>query len=86
MLEVQSDLYSVRAFFIPGLRCTSSRWEVLPDSGKPYASLASRLVRDAGFEPVVVGPLSRAKDFDYGTVVYTRALTARELRHKLGID
>jgi predicted dinucleotide-binding enzyme len=46
---------------------------------------ASTLVRDAGFEPVVVGPLSRAKDFDVGTPVYTKALTARELRSALGL-
>jgi predicted dinucleotide-binding enzyme len=49
-------------------------------------AVASRLVEDAGFEPVVVGPLSRAKDFDIGTAVYARALTARELRKALGID
>jgi len=48
--------------------------------------VASQLVSDAGFEPVVVGPLSRAKDFDVGTPVYARALTARELRRQLGID
>jgi predicted dinucleotide-binding enzyme len=48
--------------------------------------VASQLVRDAGFEPVVVGPLSRAKDFDVGTPVYGRALTARELRQQLGIE
>ena len=46
---------------------------------------ASALVRDAGFEPVIVGPLSRAKDFDVGTPVYTKALTARELRSALGV-
>jgi predicted dinucleotide-binding enzyme len=48
--------------------------------------IASRLVKDAGFEPVLLGPLSRAKDFDFGTAVYARALTARELRQQLGID
>lgn len=46
---------------------------------------ASALVRDAGFEPVIAGPLSRAKDFDAGTPVYTKALTARELRSALGV-
>ena len=30
-------------------------------------AVAERLVRDAGFDPVVVGPLSRAKEFDVGT-------------------
>ena len=47
--------------------------------------LAMRLVKDAGFEPVVVGPLSRAREFDVGTAVYGRALAARELRRGLGI-
>ena len=45
--------------------------------------VASRLVRDAGFDPVIVGGLSRAKDFDYGTPVYTRLLTAKELKKEL---
>jgi predicted dinucleotide-binding enzyme len=49
-------------------------------------SLASRLVRDAGFEPVVVGGLARARDFDAGTPVFGRALTARELKQALGLD
>ncbi|HTS51896.1 MAG TPA: NAD(P)-binding domain-containing protein [Burkholderiales bacterium] len=48
--------------------------------------LASRLVRDAGFEPVVVGSLASAKEFDRGTSVYGQALTARELRQRLGMD
>src|SRR6185312_12837119 len=46
-------------------------------------AMAQRLVRDAGFEPVVVGPLSRAREFDVGTPVYTRLLTAKELRAAL---
>ena len=48
-------------------------------------AVATRLVRDAGFEPVVVGPLSRAKLFDVGSPVYTQLLTARELRARLGL-
>ena len=47
--------------------------------------VAERLVLDAGFEPVVVGGLSRAREFDVGTEVYGRAHTARELREALGI-
>jgi 8-hydroxy-5-deazaflavin:NADPH oxidoreductase len=45
--------------------------------------VAARLVRDAGFDPVEVGPLSKAKLFDVGTPVYTQLLTARELRQRL---
>ena len=47
---------------------------------------AERLVRDAGFEPVVVGSLARAKEFDPGTPVFGRALTTAELRRSLGIN
>ncbi|HEX6828849.1 MAG TPA: NADPH-dependent F420 reductase, partial [Burkholderiales bacterium] len=47
--------------------------------------VAARLVEDAGFEPVIVGPLSRAKEFDVGTAVYGRALTAGEMRQGLGL-
>ena len=46
--------------------------------------VAQRLVGDAGFDPVVVGGLARAKDFDVGTPVYTKLLTAAELRKALG--
>jgi 8-hydroxy-5-deazaflavin:NADPH oxidoreductase len=48
--------------------------------------VAQQLVRDAGFEPVVVGPLSRAREFDVGTPVYTRLMTAPELRAALGLE
>lgn len=48
-------------------------------------AVASRLVRDAGFEPVYVGPLARAREFDRGTDVYVRGLTAAELRSALNL-
>lgn len=47
--------------------------------------IAERLVRDAGFEPVVVGGLARAREFDVGTAVFGRALSATELRRTLGL-
>jgi hypothetical protein len=47
--------------------------------------VAERLVRDAGFEPVVVGGLARAREFDVGTAVFGRALSAAELRRMLGL-
>jgi predicted dinucleotide-binding enzyme len=47
--------------------------------------IASELVVDAGFDPVVVGGLERARDFDRGTPVYVRGLTAAELRAALGL-
>jgi 8-hydroxy-5-deazaflavin:NADPH oxidoreductase len=54
------------------------------DDAKALA-LASQLVKDAGFEPVVVGPLSSAKLFDVGSPVYVQVLTAKELRARLGL-
>ena len=48
-------------------------------------AVAERLVRDAGFAPVVVGPLSRAREFDVGTPVYTRLMTPPQLRQALGL-
>jgi predicted dinucleotide-binding enzyme len=45
--------------------------------------VAQRLVSDAGFDPVVVGGLARAREFDVGTPVYTKLLTAAELRKAL---
>jgi len=48
-------------------------------------AVAQQLVIDAGFAPVVVGPLSRAREFDVGTSVYTRLLTAPQLRAALGL-
>jgi predicted dinucleotide-binding enzyme len=47
--------------------------------------MAAHLVRDAGFEPVMVGGLARAKDFDPGAPAFGRAMTAAELRRTLGL-
>ncbi|MFI4986646.1 MAG: NADPH-dependent F420 reductase [Alphaproteobacteria bacterium] len=46
---------------------------------------ASMLVRDAGFDPVVVGGLARASDFATGTPVYLQELTAPEMRQRLSV-
>jgi 8-hydroxy-5-deazaflavin:NADPH oxidoreductase len=45
--------------------------------------VAEQLVEDAGFDPVVVGGLKTAKEFDHGSAVYVKSLTARELREAL---
>ena len=45
--------------------------------------VAAQLVSDAGFDPVPVGDLSRAREFDYGTPVYVRGMTAAELKRAL---
>jgi predicted dinucleotide-binding enzyme len=47
--------------------------------------IASQLVSDAGFDPVPVGGLARAREFDVGTRVYVRGMTAAELRKALSL-
>jgi 8-hydroxy-5-deazaflavin:NADPH oxidoreductase len=61
-----------------------------PRIGIPLASndlaaleVAAALVRDAGFDPVIVGSLARSKEFDVGSPVYNTAMTAAELRSAL---
>jgi 8-hydroxy-5-deazaflavin:NADPH oxidoreductase len=63
-----------------------------PRVGVPLASddpealeIAARLVRDAGFDPVVVGGLARAKEFDVGTRVYASNMSGPEVRQALGL-
>ncbi len=46
-------------------------------------AIAVRLVEDAGFDPVVVGGLARAREFDAGTPVYVKGLTAAQLKAAL---
>jgi len=48
--------------------------------------VAIGLVQDAGFEPVVVGGLARAREFDVGTPIFGKSVTASELRRILGIS
>ena len=47
--------------------------------------MAMRLVREAGHEPVLVGGLARAREFDFGTPVFGKPLSASELRSALGL-
>lgn len=47
--------------------------------------VAAGLVRDAGFEPVVVGKLADARRFQRGSSVYLQAMTAAELKQKLSL-
>ena len=45
--------------------------------------VAVQLVSDAGFDPVPVGDLSRAREFDFGTPVYVRSYSAARIRELL---
>ena len=51
-----------------------------PDAVETVAGL----VRDAGFDPVIVGKLARGKEFEPGTRPYNSGMTGPELRNLLG--
>ena len=55
----------------------------LAGDDKDALATASTLVHDAGFDPVVVGSLARAKDFAQGGPLYGQQLTAQEFRKRL---
>ena len=57
----------------------------IPIASDDQAAIAMtvRLVTDAGFDPVVVGGLARAREFDAGTAVYVKGLTAAQLKAAL---
>jgi 8-hydroxy-5-deazaflavin:NADPH oxidoreductase len=48
--------------------------------------LAACLGRDAGFAPVIVGPLVRAREFDPGTPPYNSGMTGPELARALHVE
>jgi 8-hydroxy-5-deazaflavin:NADPH oxidoreductase len=55
----------------------------LAGDDKEALATASLLVHDAGFDPVVVGPLARAQVFAQGGPLYGLQLTAQELGKRL---
>ena len=59
----------------------------IPVAGDDEQAVAvtNQLVRDAGFEPVMVGPLASARRFDVDTPTYVKVMTAAQLRAALGL-
>ena len=47
--------------------------------------VVAELVRDAGFDPVILGPLARGKDFEPNTPMYNTGRSGRELRAFFGV-
>ncbi len=47
--------------------------------------IVADLVRDTGLEPVIVGPLARAKEFDRGTSVWVSGQSAAQIREALNL-
>ena len=50
---------------------------------KDALTVASGLVRDAGFDPVIIGPLESAKYFAQGGPLYGQDITAQEMQQRL---
>ena len=66
--------------------------DVVMRVGVPLASddaeameIVAGLVRDSGFDPVCVGPLSRAREFDIGMPVFNTNMSGIEIRQALGV-
>jgi predicted dinucleotide-binding enzyme len=57
----------------------------LASNDRAALDVAAGLVRDAGFDPVIVGALARGKDFEPNTPVYNTGMSGRELRGKLAV-
>jgi predicted dinucleotide-binding enzyme len=57
----------------------------LASNDKAAMAVAAQMVRDAGFEPVIVGDLSTAKSFDTGTAIYGKAVPVGQVRAALGV-
>ena len=47
--------------------------------------IAATLARDSGFDPVVVGPLARGKEFEPDTPPYNTGMSGSQLRQLFGI-
>ena len=43
------------------------------------------ILRDAGFDPVIVGGLEKGREFDYRSKLFVKPMTAKELREALGL-
>jgi predicted dinucleotide-binding enzyme len=48
-------------------------------------NVAAKLIEESGFAPVVVGPLSRAREFDNRSAMYGKQGTAEELKAGFGL-
>jgi hypothetical protein len=84
----------VRAFnCIPAARLVNDHHHTperyaIPIGGDDAEALevAQRLVRDAGFDPVVVGSLAQTRAFDLGQPLAQGLVTAAELRSKIATE
>ncbi len=59
----------------------------VPIAGDDYEArnIVADLVRDVGMDPVIVGPLARAREFDRGSPIWVTGASAQEIRETLNI-
>jgi predicted dinucleotide-binding enzyme len=57
----------------------------LASDDRQAIDLVAGLVRDAGFDPVPVGPLARGKEFEPDTRPYNTGMSGRDLREIFGL-
>jgi predicted dinucleotide-binding enzyme len=57
----------------------------LASDDRTALDIAAQLVRDAGFDPVIAGPLAKGKEFEPGTTVYNTGMSGRDVRRALGV-
>lgn len=60
----------------------------IPLAGDDHEALriAADLVRDAGFDPVILGPLARGKEFEPDTRPYNTGMSGAQLRKLFGLS
>ena len=58
----------------------------LASDDRAAIDVAAQLVRDAGFDPVIAGPLARGKEFEPDTPVYNTGMTGPEVRKALSLS
>jgi predicted dinucleotide-binding enzyme len=56
----------------------------LASDDRQALDIAAGLVRDAGFDPVIIGPLARGKEFEPNTPAYNTGMTGNQLRTLFG--
>jgi predicted dinucleotide-binding enzyme len=57
----------------------------LASDDRDAMELVAGLVRDAGFDPIIVGRLARGREFEPGAEIYNTGMSGPEVRTKLGV-
>jgi hypothetical protein len=58
----------------------------LASDDREAMDLVAGLVRDAGFDPVIVGALARGKEFEPGAAIYNTGMSGSDVRKAFGLS